>query len=214
MSHRIDSSALLNGRVLPGTDWILRDSRAWWRRGERGTVRRGDFDLDTIVGHWTAGPCLVGPDAARRVVRNMKARKRADGTPMQVGIHFVVTWDGLVFQTCDLGLGTVHVSSREINRSSIGIETCWPGTEANARRLGVDAGHFIERRGMSILEPTEDMVRAYVRLCGTLASVLNIPRRVSVFDGHMEHFQVVGTEKVDAAGMWNESLIAAGWRCG
>jgi hypothetical protein len=96
------------------------------------------------VWHWTAGGTRTGADAATRVVRAMKARTKPDGSPLSVGIHFVVSWDGIVTQSADLSTGTHHAGN--MNDGSIGVELTWPGTEGQARALRVDGGHILPRR--------------------------------------------------------------------
>jgi hypothetical protein len=236
VSDFLAAGLVVAGQVIPGTSFVLRDSRAWWMPRERGTrLRAGPVSL--LVGHWTAGRPHVGPDAARRVVAAMKARKRDDGSPLDVGIHFVVSADGLVFQTADLATATVHVGSRDINRRGIGVECCWPGTLTQALRFGL-AAREVRRRvaGSSIdmMEPPERMVAAWVQLADALASLppssgVAIPRqvpgdgtglrstRLSVsqarkWRGAMEHFQVPGTTKIDAGTLLLESLARSGWR--
>jgi hypothetical protein len=149
----------------------------------------------------------------------MKARKREDGTPLDVGIHFVISWDGMVFQTCDLDTATVHVGSRLVNRSSIGVECCWPGTYRQARLLGVE-GHELPG---GFLRPSEAMLASWVRLAETLARHTQIPRQVPLtkrqfgrnenigYRGAMEHWHVPGTTKIDAGGLLMQALSSAGW---
>lgn len=122
------------GQLVPGTEWIRRDpERAWWRPGERGTRPRARV-RDLVGFHWTAGEAGVrdpdgplGPldeydDDAARVVAAMRARLRPDGSPMSVGIDFVIgacppdaKWAPL-WQTIDIGLcAAVHMGRGEIN---------------------------------------------------------------------------------------------------
>jgi hypothetical protein len=222
-----------NGIVLPGTEWCLREPGAWWTAGERGTKARSSTTL--IVAHWTAGGRHEGPGTAQRVVRNMKARKRDDGTPMEVGIHFVIGWDGMCFQTADLDVATVHVSAGW-NPRSIGVECCWPGTMSNARKIGaVDLHDRGERRHVAgarvdCLPPPSELLASYVRLCETLALHCGIPRvvplaadghplldrmtakRARSWEGAAEHLHSPSTTKVDAAGYLCGALQRAGWR--
>lgn len=223
---------VMGGRVVGGEDLVFREPDAWWRNGERGTKRRG-CKPDLIVGHWTGGKALDGPIAAARVVRNMKARKRDDGTPLSVGVHFVISWDGLVWQTADLDIATIHVGSAGVNARAIGVECCWPGTELQAMRLGVN-GRVLRKRvagdGVNVLEPSDALVASWVRLANALADVIDCPRHVPLdasgalmtdrftpkrqrgWTGAQEHLHVPGTEKVDAAGMLVGALRSAGWR--
>lgn len=217
---------LLDGAPLPGSGWVVRDPRAWWERGERGTCERTAGSC-VLVGHWTGGRCHEGPDAARRVVRAMKARRRPDGSLMSVGVHFVISWDGIVTQTADLGIGTIHVS-RDWNRRGIGVEVCWPGTERQARALGYHGGGVLPRRvaghGVRVYEPSDAAIAAWVRLAETLAAALpDLPRELAPADRRMtrpearrfrgaaEHFSAPHTEKVDAGGLLLGALAARGW---
>jgi hypothetical protein len=220
---------LWRGAVVPGTDWILREPEAWWSPGERGTrPRTGAPSL--LVGHWTAGRPHEGPGTAQRVVRAMRARRRDDGSPLDVGIGFVVGWDGLVYQTADLDTAAVHVGSADWNARSVGVECCWPGTITQARRLDVDLDidmQGVVRRvaGAKVIamRPSAELVAAWVRLAETLATVLGIPRRVPsrvarmerrearAWTGAAEHLHCPGTTKVDAAGLLIEALADAGW---
>jgi len=223
----IEHGIVIDGVVLPGTEWCLRDSEAWWSwdtPADRPDLRsRSGKPATLLVGHWTAGHPRTGPTAGPRVVRAMRARLREDGTPMSVSIHFVIGWDGLVWQTCDLATATVHVG-RQINERSIGVECCWPGTQQQAHRLGVE-GTFEERRvrGRSVrcLRPSDELVASWVRLAraltvaGVVPGKLEIPRvtaRTTMpIAGAGEH-QHAPTTKVDAAGYLLDALRADGWR--
>lgn len=221
-----EQGILFGSKVLPGTDRVLRDPDAWWANGERGTVVRTVKDPTLIVGHWTAGHPHTGPDSARRVVRAMKARLRKDGSPMHVGIHFVVGWDGIIHQTANLSVGTIHVN-RDWNRRGIGVECCWPGTERQALRLGVH-GAFIQAAlddGLkaSVLRPPAELIDAWVWLCEALSEHLPIPRTVPEHRGRLsrwkakrthgavEHLHSPSTEKVDAGCVLTDALVLHGW---
>ena len=207
----ISRGIIIGDHVLPGTDRVLRDSAAWWQDGERGTQPRSGHRVSYIVGHWTAGHPRTGPTAGPKVVAAMKARKRDDGEPMSVAIHFVVSHDGLIWQTCDLAASTIHVGSRAINRRSIGVETCWPGTMRQAERLGVtDAVPVVGRaRGAPVkaCAPGDGLLEAWRWLVDALTSaqhpLLVVPRKRGTMDrpGVIEHADVAGTTKVDAAGL-------------
>lgn len=226
MTHRIETGIVIGGEVQPGTAWVLRDSRAWWQPGERGTRPR-PVPADVLVGHWTAGRPHEGPDAARRVVRAMKSRRRDDGSPLDVGVHFVISADGMVTQTCDLATATVHVGSRDVNRRSVGVEVCHPGTEAQALRLG-GAPRVLPRmiagRRVMVAAFPEPAVESWCRLADALAALLPIPRRVPVqsaerfqrgaerrWRGAMEHLHVPSTSKIDGAGLLVDALATRGW---
>jgi hypothetical protein len=217
---------LYRGTALPGTGWVMRDPAAWWADGERGTCERTVDAPEVLVGHWTGGRMHTGPDSACRVVRAMKARLREDGSPMAVGVHFIIGADGITHQTADLAHGTIHVS-RDWNRRGVGVELCWPGTERQARRLGYQGGGVLPRRvagrGVRVYEPPDEQIAAWVRLAETLTAHLPIPRVVPAAAGRMtraearrwrggaEHLHSASTRKVDAAGLLCDALAGAGW---
>jgi hypothetical protein len=216
---------LVAGSVVPGTEWVRRDSRAMWRAGDRGTRPRAAA-ADVLVGHWTAGNPRTGEDAGRRVYDAMRARRRPDGSPLDVGIHLVIGWDGLVHQTADLALATVHVGSGPVNARSIGVECCWPGTLRQARALGAPATPqrvVIGSQRVDVALPSPELVAAWVRLAGLLASLgglggISIPRQVPRttarmtaaqqrrWKGAQEHTHVPGSTKIDAAGLLTGAL--------
>lgn len=223
----------MGGRVIGGLDFVNREPSAWWREGERGTKPR-DAEISLLVGHGTGGPPRTGPQAGPRVVRAMKSRLRADGLPMNVGVHFVVGADGLVWQTADLAIATIHVGNSGVNTRSIGVECSWPVFESAALRLNV-TGRLISRRvagrRVSVVEPPEEMIASWVRLAETLASVVGIARQVPLdasgglmsdrftkkqqrgWIGAQEHMHVPSpSRKIDAAGVLVGALRDAGWR--
>lgn len=225
-----DRGLLVAGELVPDTDWILRDPSAWWAPQMRGTRKRAPV-TDLLVGHWTAGPCRT-VEAGPRVVRSMRARTRADGSPLNVGIGFVVGWDGQVWQTADVTTATVHVGHGPTNGRSIGVECCWPGTAQQARRLGIPGD--VERvtvagRSLDVLLPSPALLAAWVRLAETLAALdgrggVRIPQQVPEpltgrltaaqvrrWRGGLEHLSVPGTTKIDAAGLLLGPLLDADW---
>jgi hypothetical protein len=223
-----EQGILWRGAIVPGTGWVLREPGAWWQPGERGTRPRSGAP-SLLVGHWTAGRPHEGPGTAQRVVRAMRARVRDDGSPLDVGIGFVIGWDGLVYQTADLDTATVHVGSADWNARSVGVECCWPGSVAQAARLGVQCREVRARVAGTVvraMEPSLELVASWVRLAETLAALLSIPRRVPghtdrmtaramrQWTGAAEHLHARGSTKVDAAGLLCGALAAAGWARG
>jgi hypothetical protein len=208
------------GQVVPGTEWVRRDPRAQWRAGDRGTrPRAGTVDL--LVGHWTAGQPRTGEDAGRRVYDAMRSRKKPDGSPLDVGIHFAIGWDGIVHQLADLAIATVHVGSGPVNARSVGVECCWPGTAKQAAALkiaGSTSRVLVGGHRVDVLLPSPELVAGWVRLASLLASLgglggISIPRQVPAttarfqpwqqrrWKGAQEHAHVPGSTKVDAAGL-------------
>lgn len=213
----IERGLLVAGQVVPDTEWVRRDSRAMWRAGDRG-VRPRASTVDVLVGHWTAGPPRTGEDAGRRVFEAMRSRKRPDGSPLDVGVHFAIGWDGLAHQLADLALATVHVGVGAVNARSIGVECCWPGTVRQARALGAPATPqrvVVGSQRADVALPSPELVAAWVRLAELLASLggLAIPRQVPRssarltpaqqrrWKGAQEHCHVPNSTKLDAAGL-------------
>lgn len=224
---------VLAGRVLPGTEWVHRDAAAWWAPGTNDTRSRvhgrATYSPGVIVGHWTGGHHREGPGTARRVVAAMNARRREDGSDLSVSCHFVIGWDGLVWQTADLRDATVHVGDRVLLRRSIGVETAWCGYESQARKLGIEGVRVVTRalagRATRLVAPSDALVASWVRLCGELAAALGIPREVPAMPsaalplsrararvGAIEHAQVGNPDKRDAGGLLLEALRDSGWR--
>jgi len=225
----VERGIVYGGRVLPGTDFVLREPGAWWRAGERGTFRMRQ-PVRRCVWHWTAGGTRTGADAATRVVRAMKARTKPDGSPLSVGIHFVVSWDGIVTQSADLSTGTHHAGN--MNDGSIGVELTWPGTEGQARALRVDGGHILPRRTaqgrIDVLAPSDALLDAALRLADALSPLdghaqIAIPRvtrattarmttaQARIYAGHCEHIHAPGSRKIDCAGVICDALAARGY---
>ena len=223
----IERGIVIGGRVLPGTDRVLRDSDAWWIAG-RETRPRAGATIDLIVGHWTAGPPREGPAAGRSLYRAMESRRSADGSrDLSVSVHFGIAWDGGIWQYLDLAHGAVHVGHRPTIRRSIGVETMSPGTARMAARLGVE-GRVISRRvdghRIECLEPSDALLEAWRWLADVLSRAdddrLDIPRqcapsdrRLSVSElararGAIEHMSLPGSTKIDSCGLL---LDALGW---
>lgn len=230
--------AILDGQILPGTEFVIRDSEAWWdwrRPEDKVDLRRRLGPCRLLGGHWTGGHARTGPLAGKKLVDAMKARRRDDDGDgvvdrddplMDVSVHFGVSWDGLVFQFADLAWATVHMG-RAVNPVSIGVETMWPGTVQQARKLGVD-GRTVRRnfgtRSLEVLLPSDELVAAWVRLARVLSSEetkrasmgrITIDRQLAVTrppkSGACEHWQAPST-KHDAAGILLDALRGDGWR--
>lgn len=217
-------------KVIAGTERIHRGPD-WWNPGDPGTRRRAGL-IDVETKHWTAGHTgRTGP----QVIRAMKARATA-AKPIETAIHFVVQWDGVIWQAADPGLtAVVHVGWSPIYRRSVGEEHCWPGSVRQATKLGeAGAGEHdnVQACGfrMEILRPALPMIEASVWLSETLASLegeggIFIPRQVPSelgrrftreegrrWAGVMEHINAPTTRKLDCAGRLLAALAEAGWR--
>lgn len=220
------------GVVIPGTEWVHRDPAAWWSWDDpkdRPDLRtRHGKPANLLVGHWTGGNPRTGPTTGQRVVSAMRARKRDDGSLMDVSVHFVIGWDGLVFQCADLSVATVHVG-RAINERSIGVECCWPGTWHQAGVLGHQALSRMEvrkvrNRPVECMAPSPELVASWVRLARALTTAAGplIPGRVEIprvtgrtgfpVAGAGEHWCAPSTTKVDAASYLLDALRSDGWR--
>lgn len=228
---------LVGGQVVPGTELVRRSPRAWWGWDDprdRADLRRRPARRDTtlLVGHWTAGPIRDGEEAAVATCAAMKSRHRADGTPMSVSIHFVVGWDGQVWQTADLGVATIHASS--VSPYSVGVECAWPGTaeqadaiRASLERRGrpVHPGYLsppdtrmVRGRRLRCLPPATKLLSGWHALAELLAALpaelgIVIPRQVdrSARRGACEHHHAPKTTKIDAADYLVDALASSGW---
>lgn len=211
---------LSNGIVVPDTEFVMRDEKAWWNAGDIGARKRSSAPA-ILCGHWTGGPTREGPSAGPTVVRAMKARADI------VGIHFVISWDGLVWQTADLATQTAHAGGA-INARSIGVETCWPGTASQAARLEVKGKvekRQVNGRTIVCLRPSDELIASWVRLAEALSRCTPIkrhvpsatdarmtPAQVATYSGALEHLHSPGSTKIDAACYLVDALRDAGWK--
>jgi hypothetical protein len=231
----------LDDEIVPGTDWILRDSSAWWVPGERGTRPRAAF-RDLLCGHWTAGEATTRryDDDGPAVVRGMKARKRPDGSPMQVGVEFVIgacepdAEHAPIWQVADPALtAMVHVGRSVINARAIGVEVVSAGLPGRTdARHRPHVAHEVHGRLIEQLAFYPGQLATWVRLAETLAALegrhgIAIPRRVPAelaralslrelraHSGAIEHLSVPPHRKVDAGTQLLRALVDAGWAVG
>lgn len=216
----VERGILVGGEVLPNTERVIRDSEAWWAEPSDDVYPRKGYRVDRIVGHWTAGHARTGPTAGRKLYQAMASRKRDDGEPMDVSVHFGISWDGMIWQLADLSSACIHVK-RRVNLGSIGVENMWPGTMRQAAKLGMPAAHAVigTARGQRIecYPPSDEMIEAWRWVVHTLTHaqhpLLAIPYQRGGMEraGVLEHCDITGPKqtKVDAAGL----LVGAlGWR--
>ncbi len=177
---------VVGGRVIPGTERVIRDSSAWWEEG-RETRARAGATIDMVIGHWTAGPARTGPGAGRKLFAAMEARTGEEGRDLSVSVQLSNAWDGLIWQHADLLTGCVHVGARAIIRRSVGIENMWPGSAKLARELeleGREVTREIDGRRVRLVAPSDEQLASWRWLCDVLTSPearalgIHIPRRV------------------------------------
>ncbi len=210
----IETGVVINGTVLP-CPFVMRVPGVGWEPAEWGCRPRRGHTADQVCLHWTGSTTSHGSDGLRKGVRNMKARKstRRPGQKLEVGIHFLALADG-VYQVADLGVATVHVGHRPTILRSVGIEIDYPGTHAQALKLGVP--HESVRgvaHGLAVkaMRPPEALVAHVVALVNWLTSLehpaVRIPRQRGGKGkpGVIEHADV-SDEKVDTAGVFFEAL--------
>ena len=226
----IEHGIVLDGRVLPGTEWVLRDTEAWWDHRDpmqMVDLRERTGPITLLGYHWTGGPSRMDDEEVRIGIRNMKARRRPDGSLMDVSCSFLTLTNGSVFQTCDLRFASVHMG-RAVNQKSVGVEQAWPGYASQAKKLREDSGVVVrELRGrkLRLCVPDPRMIAASVRLAQTLTDpavmlasggLLQIPRTLHRSGppkaGAIEHYQAPNTTKDDCAGVMLDALRRDGWR--
>lgn len=221
----LEHGLLYHGKIIPGSEWVLRDPSAWYSPGDDDVyVRVGAPEILTY--HWTAGPRRGGLFAAQKTYRAMQARRKNNGEEMSVSAQMVLADDGQIFQLADLELCCVH-ADREFNRRGVGIEYTLPGTVARAEELDrpsdpherrLVAGHYVDA-----LVPSPAALATAVKFAEFMAASFGIPRitytrrtrlngrEMREAKGAVEHFHAVSTTKVDAAGFFVDALAAAGW---
>lgn len=189
----IERGLMLGGLVVPGTDWIIRDSSAWWKPSDYGAKHRDpSTEINVLTGHWTAGEAGArradddGPFIVR-VMRNRPSNVYPPPAKMKVSITFVIGADGTVWQTMDpLTTVAIHVGDSRINARSVGVEVVNPGTGPMVAQrpratvklrmfpsLKQPQGRIVKQRAFY---PTQ--IASWVDLCETLTEHLPIPRQV------------------------------------
>lgn len=251
---------VLDGKEVPGTDWV-RDGRAiklrlpppsaydpppiphdrcWWEPNEHGAKPR--MELPTVlVGHWTAGEAgtATADDDGPVVVSVMKRRPgiRDLTRRLRVSVHFVIGFDGTVWQTADpVTTSAIHVGDGKMNSRSVGVEVVNKGGPPNlpGRSRPVIKLPLLGRERRMLAFAIEQ-IRSWVLLAETLADHLPIPRQVPVdaaglgvrttrltltesraWKGALEHYHVplpppARASKWDAGGQLVRTLVSAGW---
>lgn len=134
----IERGLLVNGEVIPNTEYIIRDSDAWWDidvPSHRHDLEKRADVVDLLVGHWTAGTAGTADteDDGVKVWRAMRARKsRKNNRSLRVSVGIIVSADddpddknaeASVWQCMDIGkLAGIHVGKAMINKRSVGVE--------------------------------------------------------------------------------------------
>ena len=183
---------VIGGEVLEGTDWVQRVPGKFWEPGQRGTRKRAE-EVTGLCGHWTAGEAgtQTYDDDGARVFDVMVNRRRDDGSPLNVGIHFVVAACGeddefaQVFQLMDPGLAAaVHVGRGWVNAKTIGVEVISAGLPGKADVRGRPrVKTTLLGKRLECLDFYGGQVRSWVRLAnllsvGGLPCGIEIPRQV------------------------------------
>lgn len=203
VSDHVSHGLRIGSTVVPGTEWIIRDDRAWWNLGDYATRQRAQRPT-ILCGHWTAGtagaktPDDDGP-VVYNVMKNRPSRVLPPPAKMQVSIHFVIGADGKCWQTMDpLTTVALHVGMGSLNSRSVGVEVVNPGTALTLRSSERVPRDVITHRMLPTAKlPNGRKVRqlafypaqiaAWVRLANLLSDHLPIPRRVpSGADGDLE----------------------------
>ncbi len=229
----ISRGLVVGGVVVPGTSDVLRTERAWWQDGHRSTRDRRGARVECYVQHWTGGHITHEESAGPSTYRAMLARKRPDGSPLDVAVNFVIGWGGSIWQVADVLTACVHVGDRVVIRRSVSTEHRWPGTRRWAERIGYREGpwravHITGGGLVEIMEPSRELLEASAHLAEMLAAIdhprVSIPRIVPTTNrrmelaevrrrtGAIEHGQVPSTKnKIDCVGVLNNHLARAGW---
>jgi hypothetical protein len=215
---------VVGGRVIPGTERVIRDSSAWWDGTTHDTRPRGRARVRTCRAHWSGGTYREGPSAGEVFVRYMNARENDQGDDLHVSVHHSISGDGLIWQHLDHEIGSVDVGFRPAILDGVSIEVMWPGTLRQATRLGILGRPVVAREwdGVRVdcVRPTDAQIEAWRWLAAQICEIHGIPkrcapqRRMTAFErarwvrsggGVEEHGSMPGTTKVDACGLLMEA---------
>ena len=228
----IEHGLLIDGKVVEGTEWILRDSAAWYTGGDDDVYPRLQ-KIRLCTYHWTAGPRRAGLNAAQRTYAAMQARRKDNGAEMSVSAQMVLSDAGQMFQLADLRLCCVHADML-FNRRGVSVEYTFPGTVENAEKINSPVGVVEQRellgRRIDCLLPSSAALATAVRFSELLVS-LKHPRlamervaytqrdrmtrtEMANASGVLEHYHAESTKKIDVAGYFVDAHAAAGWHRG
>lgn len=237
MSAVLERGMLFRGRVIPGSEFVLRHPNAWYTRGDDDVYARSG-PIRLLTAHWTAGPRRVGELAALRTYAAMQARRKENGDEMSVSAQFVQSDDGLIFQLADLELCCIH-ADRAFNQRGISIEYTMPGTQARATEIGrpeEGVERLVAGTKVLALRPSAAALATFARFANLIAGLFGDTRfklgsdplfelerrtytrrtrlrapEMQTCSGVLEHFHAASTTKVDAAGWFVDHLAANGW---
>lgn len=233
----LERGMLYQGRVIPGSEFVLRHPNAWYTRGDDDVYARME-PIRLVTSHWTAGPRRNGELAALRTYAAMQARRKDNGDEMSVSAQFVQSDDGFIFQLADLELCCIH-ADRAFNQRGISIEYAMPGTEARAQEIGrpeTGVERLVAGTKVRALRPSQAALDTFLRFANLLVSLQDdrrfmlgssplfdldrraytrrtrfTPPEMRQCSGAVEHYHAASTTKVDAAGWFVDHLAANGW---
>lgn len=212
----IEHGIVYRGQVVPGTERVIRDSRAMWRPGTHDTRHRRGTRIRKARAHWSGGTYREGPGAGFALFRAMEARKNDQGEDLHVSVHHSISADGLIWQHLDHETASIDVGHRPAILDGVSCEVLWPGTLKQAAKLGIVGRATVVRRwdGDEIVcvLPTDEQIEAWRWLCETICRIHSIPkvcaprRRMTALDlarfaGVCEHGNMPSTTKIDACGL-------------
>lgn len=216
-----EEGILVAGKVIPGTERVVRDPHGWWKPGSPDTRARKGSPIDLIVGHWTAGPRRTGLTSGSTLVKAMDSRRNKDGNDLSVSVHFSISWDGIVFQHADLDIATVHIGFSPAIVRSIGVEVMSPGTVTMAKKLKLPYTAVTKTWDGSKIQAvafSSEQEEAWKWLTRTLATYFQIPylpaprtrftpKQMAAFKGICEHANIPLSKKTDAAGLLLDLIV-------
>lgn len=207
---------VVGGVPIPGTERVIRDSRAWWSPGTHDTRPRRGAKIRKVRGHWSAGHYRTGPGAGLSLFRAMESRKNDEGEDLHVSVHHSISADGLIWQHLDHETASIDVGHRPAILDGVSCEVMWPGTFRQAVKLDVEDPRPVARvwdgARVMCVRPTDEQLEAWRWLCDVVCKAHGIPRVVAPqhrltaaqlarFSGVCEHGSLPDTPKIDACGL-------------